>query len=64
PDRKIAAVKPKSIVKRMKQKAFAASVNREIIMECENIGIPLPEFAEIQEFVRELNILFVDNHRL
>ena len=47
PDRKIAAVKPKSIVKRMKQKAFAASVNREIIMECEKIGIPLPEFAEI-----------------
>ena len=47
PDRKIAPVKPKSIVKRMKQKAFAASVNREIIMECEKIGIPLPEFAEI-----------------
>lgn len=47
PDRKIALVKPKSIVKRMKQKAFAASVNREIIMECENIGIPLQEFVEI-----------------
>ena len=47
PDRKIAPVKPKSVVKRMKQKAFAASVNREIIMECEKIGIPLPEFAEI-----------------
>ena len=47
PDRKIALVKPKSIVKRMKQKAFAASVNREIIMECENIGIPLEEFVEI-----------------
>ena len=47
PDRKIAPVKPKSIVKRMKQKAFAASVNRDIIMECEKIGIPLPEFAEI-----------------
>lgn len=47
PDKKIAPVKPKSIVKRMKQKAFAASVNRDIIMECENIGIPLQEFAEI-----------------
>lgn len=47
PDRKIAAVKPKSVTKRMKQKAFAASVNREIIMECEKIGIPLSEFAEI-----------------
>ena len=47
PDKKIAPVKPKSIVKRMKQKAFAASVNRDIIMECEKIGIPLPEFVEI-----------------
>lgn len=47
PDRKIAMVKPKSIVKRMKQKAFAASVNRDIIMECEKIGVPLTEFAEI-----------------
>ena len=31
----------------MKQKAFAASVNRDTIMECEKIGIPLPEFAEL-----------------
>jgi uncharacterized protein len=47
PDKKVASVKPKSIVKRMKEKAFAASVNRETIMECEKIGIPLPEFAEL-----------------
>ncbi len=47
PDKKIAMVKPKSIVKRMKEKAFAASVNRDIIMECEKIGIPLDEFVEI-----------------
>ncbi len=47
PDRKIAPVKPKSIVKRMKEKAFAASVKRENIMECEKIGIPLQEFVEI-----------------
>ena len=31
----------------MKQKAFAASVKRENIMECEKIGIPLQEFVEI-----------------
>jgi predicted hydrolase (HD superfamily) len=31
----------------MNQKAFAASVKRENIMECEKIGIPLDEFAEI-----------------
>ncbi|MCD6354008.1 MAG: HD domain-containing protein [Prolixibacteraceae bacterium] len=47
PDKKINSVKPKSITKRMKQKAFAASVKRENILECETIGIPLNEFAEL-----------------
>lgn len=47
PDKKIASVKPKSITKRMKQKAFAASVKRENILECETIGIPIHEFAEL-----------------
>ncbi len=47
PDKKIASVKQKSVVKRMKEKAFAASVNRDNIMECEAIGIPLSEFVEI-----------------
>jgi putative nucleotidyltransferase with HDIG domain len=47
PDKKISSVKPKSITKRMKEKAFAASVSRENIMECELIGIPLEEFAEL-----------------
>lgn len=47
PDRKVASVKPKSVVKRMKEKAFAASVRRESILECEIIGIPMDKFAEI-----------------
>ncbi len=47
PDKKLASVKPKSVVKRMKEKAFAASVSRENILECEKIGIPLPEFAAL-----------------
>ena len=47
PDKKIAGVKTKSIVKRMKEKAFAASVNRDIIMECEKLPLSLDEFAEI-----------------
>lgn len=47
PDKKLSSVKTKSVVKRMKEKAFAASVNRGIIMECELIGIPLNEFAEL-----------------
>jgi len=47
PDKKLASVKSRSVVKRMKEKAFAASVNRDVIMECERLPIPLPEFAEI-----------------
>ena len=31
----------------MKERAFAASVNRDIIRECEKINIPLNEFAEL-----------------
>ncbi|GAP67850.1 protein containing HDIG domain [Bacteroidales bacterium 6E] len=45
PDRKLSSVKVKSITKRMKEKAFAASVKRENIMECEKIGIPIDVFA-------------------
>lgn len=47
PDKRVASVKPKSVTKRMKKKAFAASVNREYILECEKIGIPLEEFVQI-----------------
>lgn len=47
PDRKVGSVKPKSIVKRMKEKAFAASVNRDTIMECEKLGLSIQEFAEL-----------------
>ena len=47
PDKKLSSVKPKSVVKRMKEKAFAASVKRENILECELIGIPIDEFAAL-----------------
>jgi uncharacterized protein len=47
PDKQISSVKPKSVTKRMKERAFAASVKRENILECELIGIPLEEFAEM-----------------
>lgn len=61
PDKKLSSVKTKSITKRMKEKAFAASVKRENIMECELIGIPLQEFAELslaamQEISEELGL--------
>ena len=47
PDKKLASVKYKSVRKRMKEKAFAASVNRDHIMECEQLGISLDEFIQI-----------------
>ena len=47
PDKTLASVRAKSVTKRMKEKAFAASVSRDTIMECEKIRIPLDEFAEI-----------------
>ncbi len=47
PDKKVASVKPKSITKRMKEKAFAASVNRDAIMECEKLGLSLQDFVEL-----------------
>lgn len=47
PDKKLASVKPKSVKKRIKEKAFARGANREIIAECEKAGIPLPEFCEL-----------------
>ncbi len=61
PDKKIASVKSKSIRKRMKEKAFAQGVNRDLIRLCEKIGIPLEEFIEIslkamQEISPELGL--------
>jgi putative nucleotidyltransferase with HDIG domain len=47
PDKRIAGVKPKSVIKRIKEKTFAASVRRENIRECEKIGIPLDEFVAL-----------------
>ncbi len=47
PDKKLTSVKPKSITKRMKEKGFARSVNRDLIRLCKKIDIPLPEFAVI-----------------
>ncbi len=47
PDKKIASVKPQSVIKRMKTPHFARSVSRNIIMECETIGIPISDFVAI-----------------
>jgi putative nucleotidyltransferase with HDIG domain len=47
PDKKISSVKPKSVTKRMKEKIFAASVNRDAILEGEQMGVPLDEFVSL-----------------
>jgi putative nucleotidyltransferase with HDIG domain len=47
PDKKLEGVKVKSIKKRMKEKAFARNVNREIILECEKLGISLEDFITL-----------------
>lgn len=47
PDKKLASVKPKSVRKRIKEKAFAAGADRDIIRECETIGIPLDDFCAL-----------------
>lgn len=61
PDKKLASVKPKSVRKRFKEKQFAAGADREIIAECEKIGIPLDEFCDLclramQEIAGELGL--------
>jgi putative nucleotidyltransferase with HDIG domain len=47
PDRKLASVKASSVVKRMKDRRFAASVDRDVIMECERLGLSLEEFSSL-----------------
>ncbi|NQV00284.1 MAG: hydrolase, partial [Parcubacteria group bacterium] len=47
PDKRLESVKVKSIKKKMKEKSFAAKVDREVIKECEKLGLELSEFIEI-----------------
>jgi putative nucleotidyltransferase with HDIG domain len=44
---KIDGLQPKSLKKKMKDKAFAASVNRDCIRECDRIGLDLGEFLQV-----------------
>ena len=48
PDRKLSSVKVKSVMKKFKDKSFAAGTRREDIRLCEEkLGSPLPEFIDI-----------------
>jgi putative nucleotidyltransferase with HDIG domain len=42
--KKISDMEVSGLKKKFKDKAFAAGCNRDIIKECENIGIPIDEF--------------------
>jgi len=44
PEKKLAVVEARSILKRFKEKSFAAGANREQIAKCADIGLTLEEF--------------------
>jgi len=47
PEKKITGTQTSSIIKRLKSKAFAASVNREFIYDIEKTGLNLNDFLQI-----------------
>ena len=48
PDKKLASVTTESVLKKFKQKSFAAGVNRDIILLCKDyISMDLPELVEL-----------------
>ncbi|MCD6245977.1 HD domain-containing protein [candidate division WOR-3 bacterium] len=47
PTKKISNVDTKFVLRRFKEKRFAAGANRDQIKECENMGLSLEKFTEI-----------------
>ena len=47
PDRKLASLEAKSVIKKFKQKGFAAGANRQQIALCSEIGIEFDQFIEL-----------------
>jgi putative nucleotidyltransferase with HDIG domain len=47
PDKKLAGLKAKSVLKRFKEKSFAAGAGREQISQCSELGLELDEFVEL-----------------
>ena len=45
--RKVSSMKVAGLKKKFKDKKFAAGVNRDIILECEEIGLSLDEFMQV-----------------
>jgi putative nucleotidyltransferase with HDIG domain len=47
PDKKLAGLTAKSVLKRFKENRFAAAVDREQILSCGELGLALDEFIEL-----------------
>ncbi len=47
PDKKLASLEAKSVIKKFKQKGFAAGANRQQITQCSEIGIEFDQFIEL-----------------
>ena len=47
PDKKLAGLEAKSVMKKFKEKSFAAGANREQISLCSEIGLELNEFIKL-----------------
>ena len=47
PDKKLASLEAKSVIKKFKQKGFAAGANRQQITQCGEIGIEFDQFIEL-----------------
>ncbi len=47
PDKKLAGLEVGSVMKKFKEKSFAAAVNRQQIAQCSEIGLELDEFIEL-----------------
>jgi len=46
-DKKLNSISPEFVLKRFKEKRFAAGADRNVIKSCEKFGLPLKEFVEI-----------------
>jgi len=47
PDKKLAGLQAKSVLKRFKEKSFAAGADRQQISQCSELGLELDEFVEL-----------------
>jgi putative nucleotidyltransferase with HDIG domain len=47
PDKRLAGLEANSVMKRFREKSFAAGANREQIAQCADLGLELDEFIEL-----------------